>query len=344
MTVSQIPDQLFRDLLEQNTIGIVVTDRQGCIVYANPRQLQASGYRLDELLGKTPRVFSSGETPREVYQELWTTILAGRVWHGQLTNRRKNGELRQELLRISPIRNAEGDITHFFAVKEEDLLGGAARLLGGALATVDPLTGLPNRAMLQERLANRLREREDAGLALFAIDIDHFRAIHESFGHFAADELLNRIAVRLKETVRQSDMVARSGANEFLLLLDSEQAAPQLEDLGRRLLATIATPIEIRGRSAQVTASIGIARYPLDARDPEQLMRHADEAMLSAKEHGGDELRFHAPPADRQPLEWADLTAALRDVVNRNELLLHYQPKVDLRSGRIAACRPFPSA
>ncbi len=337
MSAADIPDSLFRAMLEQNTVGIVVTDRDGLIVYVNPRQLEASGYALEELLGQNPRIMGAGDAPPEVYQDLWSTILSGRVWHGELNNRRRNGEVHRELVRISPIRNPAGDITHFFAIKEEDLLGNAARLLGGATAILDPLTGLPNRAMLLERISLRLIGDGNVtpNFALFSIDLDRFRVINESFGHFAADEVLVRVAARLRETIRQSDMVARTGANEFLLLLDSENSDTQLEELAQRLLSAIGTPVELQGRTARLTASMGIARAPLDARSADDLIKHADNAMAMAKTAGGGCFRFYAPPAKDQAIAWNDLTAALRDVVKRDELLLHYQPKVDLRTGKM---------
>ena len=347
ITSPQIPDSLFRLAFEQNSIGIVITDSVGQILYVNPRQLETSGYSLDEVLGQNPRIFSAGDTPAEVYQAMWSAILAGHLWHGELNNRRKNGELCRELIRISPIRAETGEITHFFAIKEENLYGNVATILGGRLATVDPLTGLPNRAMLVERIEAAIRDahadagadagegENDRGFALLALDLDRFRLLNESFGHLAADEFLVRIAASLKEAVRKSDSVARTGGNEFCLLLRSGEDESLLEELGRRLLASIATPVSLQGRDAAVTASIGIARFPLDARDAESLLQHAFSALAAVKSGGGDGCRFYAPPSDQQAMEFSDLTAGLRDVVQRNELLLHYQPKLDLRSGCI---------
>lgn len=343
----QVSDQLFRLMIEQNSVGIVLTDRNGVILHANPRQLEASGYRLDELRGQTPRIFNAGQTPREVFDAMWSAILGGHIWHGELINRRKNGEICREWVRISPIRSTgdSGEITHFFAIKEENLYGRVANLLGGTLATVDPLTGLPNRAMLIERIEAAIRDahavegqggqNENSGFTLLALDLDRFRTLNDVVGHLAADELLTRVAERLCQTVRQTDSVARTGGNEFHLLLRGDQNETLLEDLGRRLLSAISTPVELQGRHASVTASIGIARFPLDARDAESLMQHAFAALSMVKSKGGDGLRFYTPPADQQALEFHDLTAELRNVVQRNELLLHYQPKVDLKSGRV---------
>jgi diguanylate cyclase (GGDEF)-like protein/PAS domain S-box-containing protein len=344
-----IPDELFRLMVEQNSIGIVLTDREGCILYVNPRQLQASGYTLEEVQGKNPRIFAAGETPAEVYAAMWAAIIAGQTWHGELTNRRKNGEICRELVRISPVRNPSGDITHFFAIKEENLWANAAHLLAGTQATVDPLTGLPNRAMLMEQITKAIRAmpasalgavssaEADAhpGFAVITIDIDKFRLLNETIGNLAADDVLMRIAVRLNEAVRQSDAVARTGGNEFCLLVLGRVDTEWLEDLGRRLLAAIATPIHTQGRTISISASLGIARCPLDSRDAEELLHCAYSAMGAAKLSGGDDLRFYEPGEASHASELIDLAAGLREVVQRDELRLHYQPKVDLHSGKI---------
>jgi diguanylate cyclase (GGDEF)-like protein/PAS domain S-box-containing protein len=343
---TEISDSLFRLMIEQNTVGIVLTDREGRIEYVNPRQLETSGYRLEDVLGKNPRIFSAGTTSTEVYEAMWSTILAGQVWHGELTNRRKNGEICRELVRISPIRDAAGETTHFFAIKEENLYGNISALLGSAQATIDPLTGLPNRGMLVDQIEQAIREAvalrksqaTDTGacsFSLMTLDLDRFRAVNDIVGHLAADELLVKVAIRLKETVRETDIVARTEANEFCLLLRGEQSEGELDELGRRLLAAVATPTELQGHTLAVTGSLGIVRYPLDARDAEGLLLNALAALGGVKNAGGDGLRFYAPPAGLPVAEFSDLTAGLREVVKRNELRLHYQPKVDLRSGQI---------
>ncbi len=347
--LTDIPDSLFRIMIEQNTVGIVLTDREGLIRYVNPRQLEASGYTLEEALGQNPRIFAAGNTPHETYEAMWTTILAGRTWHGELTNRRKNGELCREMVRISPIRDAAGEITHFFAIKEENLYGNLASLLGGRLATVDPLTGLPNRAMLIDQIGHAVRDAaarrtgqaededdsDEGRFAVAAIDLDRFRLLNDSIGHLAADDLLQRIGARLKEVLRTTDLVTRTGGNEFCILLRGKADDATLEDLGRRLLLAISTPVSLPGRTASATASIGIARFPLDGGDAEELLQHAFAALSAVKTTGGDGLRLYEPPAEAEATEFRDLSAGLRDVVDRDELRLHYQPKADLKSGRI---------
>jgi diguanylate cyclase (GGDEF)-like protein/PAS domain S-box-containing protein len=333
-----LQDNLFHMMVEQNSIAILLTDKGGNILHANKHQLTSSGYALAELVGRNASMFSAGETTREVYDGMWSTIIAGRIWHGELTNRRKNGELCRELVTISPIRDAAGEISHFFATKEENIFGNIQNLLGGTVATVDPLTGFPNRAMLLDRIGNLLRDAKSTTepFTVFAMDIDQFRTLNESIGHVAADELLTRTAARLQQGLRQSDTVARIGSNEFAVLLAGDDSEAELEHLARRLLLAVATPVTLEGGAVvAVTASIGIARYPLDAQQADTLLQNADAAMAAAKNEGGDGFHFYAPPVAQLAKAWDDLSEALRDVTRRDELVLHYQPKVDLRSGQI---------
>ena len=333
--------ELFRLIVERNSIGMLLTDVNGNIVHANECSLAASGYSLNEVIGKNPRMFSAGDTPRDVYEVMWSTIRAGRIWHGELTNRRKNGEICSEIITIAPIRDAAGEITHFCATREENLFGNIQSLLGGTVATVDPLTGLPNRAMFSDRVDHLMREMQGKGYAgplsfsIVMIDIDQFRSVNEGFGHVVGDEFLVRIGARLQQCVRQSDTLARIGSNAFSLLLAGDDDQTQLEQLTRRLLLAISTPVTLQERNVAATASIGIVRCPLDGCQADVLLQHADAAVAVAKSSGGDGFCFYAPPVAELARDWASLAEALRDVTGRDELIVHYQPKVDLRSGQI---------
>lgn len=333
-----LPAGLFREIVDNNVLGVTVVDRDGRIVYANPARLAATGYTLEELVGQSPRILGSGATSPEVFKSMWESILAGRVWQGEVLNRRKSGELLSELLRVSPIRGESGEITHFFASAEQNRIGIVHSELAGSVAMVDPLTGLPNRAMLIDRMSERCSSGPDvvAPFALALLDLDKFRAVAEGIGDRAADELLRRMAIRLQLGVRGTDILARTGANQYALLVDGQSDA-DLDQMARRLLENVAAPIEVAGHSIQVSGSIGMARFPLDALRVEDVLLHAEIALASVKGDGGDGFRFYAPPTSELAKEWNYLGAALRDVTRRDELLLHYQPEVDLRSGRVTS-------
>lgn len=331
--------ELFRLMVEQNSAAITLTDRAGLIVYANPAQLASSGYRLDEVVGRSPHLFSAGETSDEVYEDMWSTILAGRVWTGELANRRKNGLMCWEFQRITPIRNETGEITHFLGIKEENPLGSLQSLLSGRVSAIDPVTGLPNRAMLVDRINRLLGASHDASAAsqaVLMVAIDQFDVLHARIGQVAADELLMRIALRLRQYAGQAGLLGRVGCNDFALLVSAAEDDSALEELALRLLPAIAAPIFLNDRQIAVTASIGIARYPRDALGADQLLCCAGAALAATRSEGNDGFRIYAPPLAQAEKDWNDLRDALCGLADRDELVLEYQPKVDLLSGQIA--------
>ncbi len=329
-------DPLLCRALDQNTLGILITDTAGTIVYVNQRQLDETGYASDELIGQQMSLFSSGQTAAAVYKDLWATILAGDVWHGELTNRRRDGRLMRELIRISPIRDDGGEITHFFCVKEPSFDARTTALLAGAGEMTDPVTRMPNRAMLMRRLDSQIRDSRASGLvvALVCLELDQVASITETFGRVATDALLARTARRLLESVRLSDMVARSDSTQYTLLLanaDNEQ----LDELARRLLSTISTPLDLQGRSTSVTASIGIALCPEHADSAVPLLACAQAAMIKAKSEGGDCYRRYRADDMVEGHAWEALVADLRQAVSKDELVVHFQNKVDLETGKV---------
>jgi len=329
--------ELYRLIVENNPFGLVVTDLDANIVYANPRQCEASGYEAGELVGRNARIFQSGSTPAATYRDMWSTILTGGVWQGEIENRCKDGSKVREYMRISPMRNGSGQITHFIAVKEERLARPTADGPGGRRAAIDALTGLPNRAALVERLGEIIGRAHDAGtgFALFLLDLDRFRACNQSLGQIGADQLLIEVVARLSAAVRSDDLIARIGGDEFVLALNRLTDEARCAEMAHRMLETLVEPVHVEGSGQQLTASIGIARYPADAKDAERLLRSAELAMTAAKHVGGNGFRFFTPVADGGEPGPPDLGIQLRKVVERGELRLHYQPQVSLASGEV---------
>jgi diguanylate cyclase (GGDEF)-like protein/PAS domain S-box-containing protein len=324
---------LYRLIVDNHPFGLVVTDLDAIIVYANPRQCESSGYSLRELLGRDARIFQSGRTPAETYRDMWASILAGEVWQGQIENKRKDGSIVREYMHISPMRDASGRISHFVAIKEEQLADNAHI---GPQTTIDTLTGLPNRAALVLRMGEIIGRAHEtgAGFALLCLDIDRFRACNEAFGQIPADQLLLEVVARLTAAVRGDDLIARIGSDEFALVLNRVADESRAAEMARRLLEVLAEPLQIDNGPQAITASIGIARYPVDARDAESLIGCAELAMASAKQEGGNGFSFFSPGAGAGAIG-ADLTRQLRQVAERGELRLHYQPQVSLASGEI---------
>jgi diguanylate cyclase (GGDEF)-like protein/PAS domain S-box-containing protein len=324
---------LYRHIVENTGFGLLLTDLDGRIIYANPRQCQASGYELDELIGANANIFRSGQTPVETYRQLWSTITAGHIWHGELTNRRKNGELVIEYVRISPVRD-DDKIVSYLAIKEENLARNSGSDLAGRLAEMDSLTGLPGRASLVAQLGEIISysHAHKVGFALLLLDIDRFREINERFGQIAADQVLLEVVSRLATASRADDLAARVGGDEFAIVLRGVDSESLCTTMAARMINLLAAPFGVDGHEYTLTASIGIARYPADGRDAESLLAVAYAALADSKQAGGGGHRFHSQAAGPTGSGLAD---QMGEIIRREQLLLHYQPLLSLLSGEI---------
>lgn len=335
-----LPESLLRSIVDRSGFGVLVTDLQGDIVYANPRLCEASGYSLVELLGQSSSIFQSGQTSPAIYKDLWDTILAGRVWHGDLLNRRKNGDLFLEHLSVTTVTDAAGETTHCLAIVEEQSSPVANNPPESRYATVDGLTGLPNRDALIETLGEILSmsHGDGSGFSLLNLDIDRFHSINHALGPIGADQLLKEIVTRISGTVRADDLIARCGADEFAIVLKGTLDKNICAETAKRILQRIALPTSIDGHSVGITGSIGIARYPLDAGNADDLLRAATLAQAEASNEGGDRYHFFLPEMEVQANTQRDITSQLRHAVERGELRLHFQPQLSLASGQIVGC------
>ncbi|GGB85768.1 hypothetical protein GCM10011352_09550 [Marinobacterium zhoushanense] len=281
--------------VEYSPISTVITDKSGCIEYANPRFSEVTGYAPDEVVGCNPRLLQSGETPVEVYEEMWATITGGDIWKGELLNRKKNGEPYWEHISISPIRDAEGSVSHFVALKE-DVTDDKARVARiHYQANYDDLTGLPNRKYFRELLYQQVRHATQGSnaFALMFIDLDGFKNINDTFGHDAGDLLLQESARRITECVRKSDIVARLGGDEFVLILQHTGCSHAISLIAEKILHRLMQPFQLDDSQGHVAASIGIARYPRDASSAEDLLKRADSAMYQVKHAGRRNYCFY---------------------------------------------------
>lgn len=447
--------------LEQSPVSVVVTDTSGCIEYVNPKFEEISGYSAAESIGRNPRMLRSGHKSLEEYQELWDTILSGKVWRGNFYNIRKDGAGYWEAASISPVRDERGDITHFIAVKEDvtqhklaedqlrmnaevfetasegimatdadnriktvnpafcritgyseqDVLGQSPSMLSsgrhdaafyskmwdhiqdhgcwsgevwnrrkdgsifpewlsivvikdesGAVreyvsvfsditerkrdeeqirqqAYYDALTGLPNRSLLFDRLAqSTIAARREGWLsALLFIDLDRFKEVNDTLGHVAGDELLQDVASRLRECVREVDTVARFGGDEFVLLLQDLADVNDAALVADKVINIMAEPFYLVGREVHIGASIGITLYPTDADNAEAMLRNADMAMYRAKEAGRNRYQYFTQCMQEQVRASVELERDLRLALERHELEVYYQPIVDAVSHKLVS-------
>ena len=281
--------------VEQSPVSIVVTDANGFIEYVNPKFSKTTGYTMEEVLGKTPRILKGGFLSDDFYRDLWKTILSGEEWHGVFHNRTKSGEVLWELASISPIRDEAGKVTHFVSVKEDFTEIKRLQDQMNHLAHHDQLTGLPNRTLFYDRLkqAQAQARRRNQSVALFFLDLDGFKAVNDSHGHEQGDRLLRAVGQRRVECVRESDTVARVGGDEFTVLLPEMPGREAAERIARLIIEAVSRPFELdRGIVCTIGVSIGISFFPADGEDPERIMFFADAAMYRVKHAGKNAYGF----------------------------------------------------
>ncbi|MDX9863024.1 MAG: EAL domain-containing protein, partial [Rhodospirillales bacterium] len=323
--------------VEQSPASVLITNTAGEIEYVNAKFTEVTGYRPDEVIGRNPRILKSSYTPAETHRAMWEAIKTGREWRGEFYNKKKNGELYWEFASISPIKDANGDVTHYLAVKEDITVRKKYEEQILRQANYDDVTRLPNRVLALDRLSQALARanRQKSLVGLLFIDLDRFKIINDTLGHSVGDRLLKEVGKRLSRCVREGDTVARLGGDEFTVVLPDVNAPKHAELVAEKILETFTQPVVIDGQELFTTASVGITIYPLDAHDPHALMRNADAAMYQAKELGRNRAKFFTRELNEQAMERVRLDSCLRHALERDEMTLHYQPIIDLGSGRL---------
>jgi len=323
-------------VFESSPEAIVITDAANNIASVNSAFSEMTGYDAAEVIGRNPRLLSSGRQSAEFYAAMWRAIAAEGKWQGEMWNRRKNGDVFPVWLTVSAYRDASGQVLNYVGIESDISERHAAQERIRQLAYYDPLTGLPNRTLLQDRVGQALAvaERDGRQAAVLFVDLDHFKKINDSLGHSAGDQMLVQVAQRLLACLRRMDTVARLGGDEFVVLL-SEVTLAGATDVARKILASVARPYLIDGHELSVTPSLGISLFPQDGRDFESLLKHADTAMYLAKESGRNAYQFFASDMNVVALERLVLENSLRQGLERGEFVLYYQPQVNASSGRI---------
>jgi diguanylate cyclase (GGDEF)-like protein/PAS domain S-box-containing protein len=328
--------RLAQRVLDVTEEVILITDANRHVIAVNPAFTRVTGFSAEEVVGKSPRFLKSGRQTPEFYAEMWETIDRAGVWQGELWNRRKNGELFPAWLTISVYRDIEGKIINYVGISSDISERHAAEARIRELAYFDPLTHLPNRTLLHDRVEQVLAkaEREGGVAALLFIDLDHFKTINDSLGHFTGDQILCQVADRMVECVRRTDTVSRLGGDEFVIVA-ADSGIEGAAGVARKILDKVSKPYFIDTHELTVTPSIGISLYPQDGRDFETLLKHADTAMYRAKESGRNAYQFFAAEMNVAALERLMLENSMRVGLERREFVLFYQPQIELASGRI---------
>ena len=334
---SQETLRLHARIFEHSDDGILITDAQERIVSVNRAFSRITGYSAEEALGQTPRLLRSGLHGPSFYAEIWRRIEVEGRWQGEIQDQRKTGETYPTWVSISAVKNIDGKITHYFSIFSDITERKRAEERIHYLAYYDALTDLPNRALfyklVDQALIEARRNREHG--ALLFIDLNRFKPINDTLGHSVGDRLLQRIGLRLRETLRNEDVVARLGGDEFVVALFDIARRDHAGIVAQKLLAALDPAFVIDDHELTVGAAIGISVYPQDGADTETLLRLADIAMYRAKQTGEDGYAFYSHEMNRRALDRLKIESNLRHAIVRDELLLHYQPKVDIASGRI---------
>jgi diguanylate cyclase (GGDEF)-like protein/PAS domain S-box-containing protein len=316
--------------------GMFVTDARGVIIRTNQAFSVITGYAAAEAIGRRAALLKSGRQDAAFYRQMRRTLRHTGYWQGEMWNRRRNGETYAEWLTLSAVKAADGRNSHYVGAFSEITKHKEAEAEIHRLAHFDPLTNLPNRRLLHDRLnqalAGSARSRR-YGAVLF-LDLDNFKVLNDTRGHDVGDELLVETAERIRRSVRDDDTVARLGGDEFLVLLenlgtDAQVAAVQAGAVGEKLRMALAAPYAVSGREFHSAASLGVTLFRGHEASVETVLRRADLAMYQAKGAGRNALRFFDPAMQTALDERSALEADLRLAIGRRELALHFQPQID---------------
>ena len=329
--------RLAGSVFENTREGILITNTDNQIIDVNPACCQLTGYDREELLGKNPSVLSTHTQPAEVYIDMWQALSDKGCWIGDLWNRNKNGEVYAERLSIAKITDDSGNLTHYVGVFSDITYMKEHEAALEKIANNDALTGLPNRLLLSDRMSQALAqtERHHKLIAVCYLDLDGFKPINDQHGHKAGDQVLIEVAKRLQHGVRTGDTVSRLGGDEFVLLMLDIESIDELKHVIKRIIDSIALPINLGDVTVSVSISVGITIYPKDNSEADILLRHADQAMYESKNSGKNCFTFFDPDYERQQTEAQILLHEIALAIKENQFELYYQPKVKMNTGEV---------
>ncbi len=317
--------------------GIMVTNTKNEIVFINNAFSEVTGYSEADVMGCDPRLLNSSHHDEYFFLNMWKAIKETGHWKGEIWDRRKDGEIYLEFLSISAIKNCRGDVEHYVAVFTDINEKRKAEQQLDRAALYDVLTELPNRIQTIHYLQNKLNNsrKNHKLLAVVMLDLDDFKSTNDKFGHDLGDRLLVVIAQRLQRLIRSTDMVGRLGGDEFAIILSDLNNFDEVEQMTHRINCLVASPITVNGEKYHLTTSLGFTLYPFDEADAELLLRHADQAMYKAKENGKNQSHLFDVEKDQQAQTRRELLQQLSVALEENQLVLFYQPKVNMRTGKI---------
>jgi diguanylate cyclase (GGDEF)-like protein/PAS domain S-box-containing protein len=335
-------DEIFKfhlsELLFENTSdGILVTDASFTILKTNASFTTITGYIPEDVVGKNASVLKSGKHEDAFYQELNETLAKSGKWSGEVWNRRKNGEMYLQYLSIFAITAERSQVVGYAGFYNSAIVlnDDCTQLQNNAYH--DTLTGLPTRALLNERLAHQLNhsKRKKQVMALLLLDLNRFKLINDTLGYAAGDLLLQIVTTRLKSCVREVDAIFRLGDDEFAIILEDIAQPQDAARVAKRVLSICSLPFQLTEQEIYITISIGISLFPSDGEDVETILKNAEAAMQRAKELGINNYQHYKPAMNVKAFEQLTLEHNLRKALRENEFIVYYQPLIDLLSGQL---------
>ncbi|MEO5327048.1 MAG: EAL domain-containing protein [Magnetococcus sp. THC-1_WYH] len=324
--------RLAAKVFENASEAIVITDPFGTIIDVNQAYSMITGFSRDEVIGKNPRIGKSGRHGSDFYEQMWHDITHRGTWSGEIWDRRKNGESYPKWLTINAVQGSDGIIGHFVGIFTDISHRKATEERLEQLAFFDPLTALPNRMLFRDRLLHEFEaaKRFKTLVVVFFIDLDRFKHVNDTLGHAAGDQLLVEVARRLCQCVRTADTVSRLGGDEFTVILSGMKSPQEAEPIARKIITALMEPIPIQEYKAHIGASVGISVFPNDGTTFDEITKFADVAMYHAKESGRGNFKFFEERMNTHSIRRAALENSLRQAMDANEFILHYQPKLSI--------------
>lgn len=329
--------RLAASVFEHSHGGIVITDKDGNVIDVNKSFTDITGYDRSDIVGRNMRVLKSGLQGQGFYSTMWKAMVDEGYWKGEIWNRHKDGNVYAELLTVSAVRDQDDKISHYVGVFSDISWIKEHEQQLERIAHYDSLTQIPNRLLLVDRMRQAIAHSLRTGqvFAICYVDLDGFKPVNDTFGHDVGDQLLVAMAKRFQDCLRTGDTVGRLGGDEFVLILLGMENDDTCEVAVNRLMESICGPVQIGDRTVSITASMGISLYPSDGDDPDTLLRNADQAMYKAKQMGKNTFTFFDTDSENRARSHHLFARRFEAALANGEMVLHYQPKVNMRQGKV---------
>lgn len=340
ITLRKATEQQLRfasQVFDQAHEAIMITTKQGIILDINPAFTQITGYQREDIIGQPPNILKSEKHSAAFFADMWQALVERHFWQGEVWNRHKSGYQYAILMTVSALHDADGIARHYVGMFSDITQNKHQQETLSLMAHYDVLTKLPNRMLFADRFDQAVVHCKRTGtwLGICFLDLDNFKPVNDLYGHEVGDQLLVQVAERLGANMRDDDTLSRYGGDEFVIIFRDIVSYEQCQQLLERIHYTVAQPYTVGKSTIRISASSGISIYPMDDADLDTLVRHADQAMYQAKLIGRDTYHFFNPQQNQQTIQKNQLLREMAEAIDTNALVLHYQPEVNMKTGKI---------